>query len=182
MTVNALPVDSDGVTMTTATDVGTSTLQRYGRLSLQNAYGSELLDLPMPLTAEYWNGSSWVVNTDDQCTAGISLSAVDPIATDGLAVNELCAWDTGQPGSSSLGCSTPGTITNQLKQPPSQGDFNLNFKAPGAGNSGALDITAAVPAFLKFNWKGTGDTDPTARATFGIYSGNSKFIYIRELY
>ncbi|MGZ4991466.1 MAG: DUF6701 domain-containing protein [Methylobacter sp.] len=27
-----------------------------------------------------------------------------------------------------------------------------------------------------------GATNPTARATFGIYEGNSRFIYIRELY
>ena len=42
---------------------------RYGRLYLQNAYGSELLALPIPVEAQYWNGSYYTVNTDDSCTA-----------------------------------------------------------------------------------------------------------------
>jgi len=179
---------------TTATDTATDcdakligvTKVRLGRISLQNAYGSELLDLPMPLTAEYWNGNSWVKNTADQCTTGITLPLpTDPIATDGLIPAELCAWETVSGGSSGLGCSTYGTSINGFKQPPlatDGGNFNLNFKAPGSGNTGALDITATVPDYLKFNWRGAGDANPTARATLGIYKGNSKFIYIRELY
>ena len=90
-------------------------------------------------------------------------------------------------GSSGLGCSTYGTSINGFKQPPlatDGGNFNLNFKAPGSGNTGALDITATVPDYLKFNWERCGrcQCDATAHATFGIYKGNSKFIYIRELY
>jgi len=165
---------------------GSPLRMRLGRIILQNAYGSELLDLPMSLTAEYWDGGGWVKNTADQCTTGIALlPPVDPTATDGLIPAELCAWETVSGGSSGLGCPISGTSANGFKQPPlaiDGGDFNLNFKAPGSGNAGALDIKATVPDYLKFNWKGEGDTDPTARATFGIYKGNSKFIYIRELY
>ncbi|MGZ5050801.1 MAG: DUF6701 domain-containing protein [Methylobacter sp.] len=182
ITVKAAPVDSDGVTMAIA-DVGPATPLRYGRLSLQNAYGSELLDLPMAFMAEYWNGNVWVSNTADQCTTGVSLSVADPIATDGLVPTELFVWDTGSGnGNSGLGYSVAGTTANKFSEPPNQGSFNLNFRAPGTGNTGALDITAAVPDYLKFNWKGAGNENPTARATFGIYKGNSKFIYIRELY
>jgi hypothetical protein len=158
---------------------------RFGRLALQNAYGSELLDLPMSLTAEYWNGTGWVKNTDDKCTTGISLSLTDPITDDGLIPGELCAWDTGTPGSSGLGCSVAGANDYKFNEPPlatAGGNYNLNFRAPGTGNTGALDITATVPDYLRFNWKGTGDINPTARATFGIYKGNSHFIYFREAY
>ncbi|MDP1665305.1 MAG: hypothetical protein Q8L79_09270 [Methylobacter sp.] len=164
---------------------------RFGRIGLQNAYGSELVDLAMPLTAEYWNGDSWVKNTDDQCTTGITLLLLpDPIAADGLVPAELCVWDTGSAGSSGLGCAVAGTIANRFTQPPLAGDFNLNFRAPGIGNTGALDITATVPVWMRFNWDGVDqgsdgnlfDDNPTARVTFGIYKGNSRFIYIRELY
>lgn len=170
--------------------IGT-TRQRLGRMTLQNAYGSELLDLAMPLTAEYWDGSSWVANAADQCSTGITLPVpTDPIAADGLVPAELCAWDTGAAGSSGLGCATAGTIANRFTQPPLAGNFNLNFRAPGIGNTGALDITATVPVWMRFNWDGVDqgddgnlfDDNPTARATFGIYKGNSRFIYIRELY
>ncbi len=40
---------------------------------LQNAYGSELLDLAMPLRAEYFDSGSFVFNGDDSCT-GLPLS------------------------------------------------------------------------------------------------------------
>ncbi|MGZ5006825.1 MAG: DUF6701 domain-containing protein, partial [Methylobacter sp.] len=183
LNVTALPVDYDGVTMTTAFTLASATPLRYGRLALQNAYGSELLDLPMPLAAEYWDGHSWMTNTADQCTTGVTLSVADPIATDGLIPAELFAWDTGVGnGNSGLGYSVAGTVANRFSEPPALGNFNLNFRAPGIGNTGSLDITATVPDYLKFKWDGVTDANPTARATFGIYKGNSKFIYIRELY
>ena len=45
---------------------------RSGRMRLQNAYGSERLALPVPLEAQYWQGSGvggyWTLNTLDSCT------------------------------------------------------------------------------------------------------------------
>ncbi|MBI3094006.1 MAG: Ig-like domain-containing protein, partial [Rhodocyclales bacterium] len=48
VTVTTLPVDADGVTLSSAASLGTS-LQRFGILRLDNAYGSELL--PLRVTA-----------------------------------------------------------------------------------------------------------------------------------
>lgn len=54
---------------------------RYGRLFIDNAYGSELLALPVNVTAQYWNGSAYVTNTADDCTlidsSNLSLSPSD---------------------------------------------------------------------------------------------------------
>jgi len=158
--VRAAPTDSDGVTMA-ASDVGPSTPLRYGRLTLQNAYGSELLALPMSLTAEYWNGTSWVTNVADSCTA---LTA--PADGSGLALN----------------LASTGTTTSTLSNPLDSGDAGFSLAAPGATHTGYVVVTIASPDWLDFKWDGVHDTDPTARATFGIYKGNSKFIYIRELY
>jgi MSHA biogenesis protein MshQ len=138
------------------------------------------LDLAMPLVAQYWNGSSWITNTDDSCTTAVSLASSDPILTDGLLTSELCAWDSGLVGSSGLGCSVAGVSSVRFKKPPLAGD--LNFQATGAGNTGSLDITATVPSYLQFNWRGAGNSNPTARATFGVYKGGNKVIYFRELY
>jgi uncharacterized repeat protein (TIGR01451 family) len=41
---------------------------RYGRLLVNNAVGSELEPLGIGFTIEYWNGSEFVVNTDDSST------------------------------------------------------------------------------------------------------------------
>lgn len=192
LNIGIAPIDSDGVAMgafdqdmdaTAGNDhtlIG-STSVRYGRINISNALGSELLDLPMPLKAEYWNGTSWVTNIDDRQTTGVTLLATPvtgPIAT-------LCAWDTGSGGSSGLGCSAAGTSLNSFTELPlatAGGDFNLNFQAPGLGNTGSMDIKAFVPNYLKFKWNGVTDEDPVARASFGFYKGSSNVIYIREVY
>ena len=52
----------------------------------------------------------------------------------------------------------------------------ITLNAPGAGNDGSVDIKlsgAGWPTWLP---------STTGKATFGIYKGNSKFIYIREQY
>jgi hypothetical protein len=41
---------------------------RYGRLLVNNAIGSELEPLGISFTIEYWNGTEFVVNTDDSST------------------------------------------------------------------------------------------------------------------
>ena len=64
------------------------------------------------------------------------------------------------------------------------GRTQLTFGAPGAGNTGYVDIrgAAAVPSWLQFDWDGNGahDNNPTARVTFGIYLGSPRLIYIRD--
>jgi hypothetical protein len=39
-----------------------------------------------------------------------------------------------------------------------------------------------VPAWLQFNWRGTGNTAPTARIGFGVYQGDRRAIHEREVY
>jgi len=57
-------------------------------------------------------------------------------------------------------------------------DLTLNIGSSASGNTCTSPAeTLAQPADR--SWFGA---NPTARATFGIYKGNSKFIYIRELY
>lgn len=167
------PVDSDGVKLnsynldtTVPADtsdhglVGTTKI-RFGRLQIQNAYGSELLALPMSLTAEYWNGTSWVTNTADSCTV-----LTVPTSGSGLDLTHLANGGT-----------TTATLNTLLS-----GNAGLSLSAPGAAHTGYVDIVISSPAWLDFNWKGAGATDPSARATFGIYTGSSKFIYTREIY
>jgi len=174
--VQAAPIDSDGVTMAAA-NIASGTPLRYGRLSLQNAYGSELLILPLSLAAEYWNGTSWVNNDADSCTT-FPASSISM----GNYLQNLSACETQ--------FSPAGSLTMSGGTSP-----GLKLTAPGAGNTGSVDLTlnigssasgntctsstetSAQPASM--SWFGV---NPTARATFGIYKGNSKFIYIRELY
>ncbi len=163
---------------------------RWGRLALDNAYGSELGDLAIALHAEYWDGTSFIVNGADSCTTGVAVGIADVTPSDNLDPTETCVQDTGGPGLSGAGCVAAAPAARQFSQPPAAGDFNLWLQAPGAGNDGSVTITVTAPAWLQFDWDGVdqgldgnlNDDDPTARATFGIYSGPPRRIYLREVY
>lgn len=153
---------------------------RYGRILLKNALGSELLDLPMPMVAEYYNGSSFVTSTDDTCSVA-TLSITDPDNTDSITPANTCFWDTGnKSGSAACATSAPSGKSYQEGASLTNGNFNVVLKAPNA--NGSLSITAAVDNWMTFNWSGTGNSNPSARASFGLYRGNPKIIYMREVY
>jgi MSHA biogenesis protein MshQ len=172
--------DTDAVSSATGSE-GTTTV-RSGRTSLSNAHGSELLDLPVPFRVEYWDGS-WLKNTDDTCTTGVTLALADVSVSDGLVPGETCVLDSGNPGISGIGCTAAGIAPKRFVAPTVAADFRLWLKAPGIGNSGALNLTATVPAWLQFNWKGIGDANPSARVTFGVNAARkSPIIYMRENY
>jgi len=141
-----------------------STEVRYGRLALDNVYGSELIELTMPMKTEYFDGANFIINTDDDCTIIMD--------TDLSVVSSL-----------SGGSSTVSVISTTA----ASGILNISLTAPGAGNSGDItvtpDLNASSDLWLRFNWDGVaGDDDPFAKATFGIYSGDSSQIYYRQVY
>lgn len=158
-----------------------------GRVQIQNAFGSELLDLPMPARVQYFkdSNSGWVTNASDNCT-GVTLAFSNPRGN--LALNETCVYDTGNPGLSGVGCSVVGPLAKQFREggvAGFNGDFNLHLQAPGLGNEGSIDVSATLAAtpWLRFDWDGVaGDDDPVGRASFGIYRGSPRNIYLRERY
>ena len=156
---------SDEVTLISASPVMLgSTEVHYGRLTLGNVFGSELIDLTMPMKAEYFDGSNFVVNTSDNCTI---INDAD------LSVSSLL---TG-------GSSTVSVVSTTA----SSGILDIGLTAPGTGNTGDIIITPNLNTsndlWLRFNWDGVaGAEDPSSKATFGIYSGDSNQIYYRQIY
>ncbi|PCJ18493.1 MAG: hypothetical protein COB04_07230 [Gammaproteobacteria bacterium] len=141
---------------------------RYGRVVLDEAFGSELLALPMATRIEYYatTGSStaFVVNSADNnsCT-GTSLGSGNITL------------------SNYLGNLSSGETTASLSG-YSSGVGTINFTAPGSGNDGQVKTTLNVPAYLEYNWFDTGLADPVAAGVFGIYEGNETIFYFRESY
>jgi len=92
--------------------------------------------------------------------------------------------DSGSPGNSLSGCAAAAPIAQRFNEPPVAGDFNLRLAAPGAGNSGSVLINGTVPAWLRYDWNTAtpGDENPAGQATFGIFGGEQRQIYTRELY
>jgi hypothetical protein len=159
---------------------------RYGRIRIGTAVGSELVDLPVPMRAEYFAGAAigFVPNTGDACTGNVALTFPLTSYTENLNPGETCVLDSGAPGESGAGCAAAAAPPIRYSEPPQSGDFNLRLAAPGAGNEGGVSVTATVPDWLKFDWEaGTaGDENPTGQATFGLFGGERRVIYTREIY
>jgi len=193
--LGVVPADTDGVTVRTSdlnldTTVPAdsndrvlagSSIVRFGRLRLSNAHGSELLDLPIPISIQYWNGTLFTTHTADSCT---SLSSSN-IGLDNYK-NNLASGETSV---------NPATISFV------SGVGTMRLTAPGIGNSGSVDVcvdlgpdpaggvtcsatASAGKSYLQGKWApGTAwDNDPKVRATFGVYKNANEFIYLREMY
>ena len=190
VTILARPVDSDGVTLASATAVTSTAATLYeGRARMVNAIGPETTDLLVPFLVEYWQSASagWQINTSDICTdASIQISAGT------LAASATCVRDTGAPGNSGAGCSGASPIANHkyLEGGVSgtdsngvagfAGNFNLWLAGPGAGNLGYVTVSATVPTWLQYDWTGTVG-NPSAIATFGM-PRTGPILYRSEIY
>lgn len=181
ISIAATDTDASGVSGT----AGVAQI-RSGRLQLGNAYGSELLPLPIPMNLQYWNGT-WMRNSSDSCSnvsanqfawsfpAGTiarpnKLAAcASAVSVAGIAPNQIVTLS--QPGTANVGWA----------------DLTLNIGTTATGSQctlvssggGGAATTAGMP-WLQFNWTGAGISNPSARATFGVY--RSPLIYRRENY
>lgn len=181
--IGIAPSDLDGVTLATldldADNSGSNergqlatTRLRFGRLRLDNAVGSQTLDLPIPIRLEYWAGTAFVTNTADTCTtistANIGLSNYDGgITNANVTAANLAPVTVVFSGTGSL------TVTRPLPAPAAPGAVTLT-----------VDLTAEAKSYLKGNWGVTTFTaDPRSRAAFGLYGSQpNNFIYFRENY
>lgn len=162
---------------------------RSGRTYLENAFGSELQDLQVPAWVQYFDGSDYVVSNSDSCTA---LTAVltdigtDPVTVgNGSASGQTCIWDDdAESGANNCSAAVPGPVTSQFEEPPVNGSFNLFLKAPGQNNTGDIGVTLNSPSWLQYDWDNDGnpDNDPNGVASFGLYRGDDRVIYWREVF
>ncbi len=164
------PQDSDGVALLPASlnldgdqnssnerlQVASSQV-RYGRMLIDNAYGSELLPLPVKVQAQYWSNGKYVLATDDNCTpllrANFSLdSYLQHLTAANLDINNI-------PVNSGNVAGGLGTV--RLSKPV---NLPATFKKGSVNLKSLLDYLPGV-----------------GRLTFGVYKAGP-VIYIREMY
>jgi MSHA biogenesis protein MshQ len=170
-TIKLRAIDTDNSSSSSGTE-GTAVI-RSGRLFLQNSYGSELLNLSVPLEAQYWNGSAYVRNQQDSCTT-IPASSIAM----GNYRNNLAACETQLGYSSGSGVLISGASKSLRLSKPGSGnngtvDLTLNLSSASGSTCSSATATAATSANIP--WFGT---NPVSRATFGIYK--TPIIYMRE--
>jgi MSHA biogenesis protein MshQ len=160
---------------------------RFGRLTIRNANGSQLVALPVQVEAQYWLGApnnAFVTNTADNCTSIAAANVAMSNFTSNLAACETAVSDGGT--------LIKGRTTLQLAKPGSGNNgsvgLTVNLGASASGNTctalgagpGPLTTTANLP-YLQGNWTGGAyDQNPSARATFGVYKGSDEVIFIQE--
>jgi hypothetical protein len=150
---------------------------RSGRIKLSNVFGSELIDANIPIQVQYWSGRSWLPATDDSCTTSALLKTthVLPFTSflkhDGAAstqvpakvrVSALSLLSPGVPSNNTFTVTAPGSklstgsvdVTLNL----STGGANLPWLQPAVGCESSTSVSC----------------NPTARATFGVYSPAGK--------
>ena len=168
---SALNLDADNSGSSERAQVGGTTAVRFGRLRLQNAAGSEKLDLPLPLEAQHWNGTAFVTNAADNCT---SLSVAN------LSVGSYTGGITGVnmgAGHISLGGAFAfGVGSLRLTKP--------SLPVTAGSTVLTINLTAESKSYLQGNWGiSTFTANPTSRASFGIYGSQPRnFIFYREAY
>ena len=158
-------------------------LIRFGRAQLQNSYGPETSNLPQPLSVNYLKDGQYVVADNDQCT---------PYNATNMTVAYMPA---------------PDNTLNPALTPPIAADGKfidevgitraIELTAPGTGNTGSICVSYATLPWLQYKWAtdvtnlqcpfSAADVDslyndnPFGIATFGIYRGNDRIIYQREI-
>jgi MSHA biogenesis protein MshQ len=206
--IGIAPTDSDGIKMgsfdlgvTSATAdhasimdplVQASTEVRYGRLKLSNAVGSEKASLQIPLQAQYWSGSSWVLNANDSQTqipaTSVALSnyrdkSTPPTPNWTTTATGLGTLSAGQ-GVITLSAPTPAGGTGSVDLA-----INLGIATTDAScltSHPVMTAPALSLAYLRGPWCAAASTftaDPSATATFGVYTPETrKAVHIRELF
>jgi len=184
--------DVDGVGGNEHAAVGATTTLRFGRLWLQNAYGSGTTVLPVPIQAQYWNGSAFAANTLDSCTtlprSAIALSFTAPLAPCNTAVNAASVPFAAGVGSLVLSAPGPGMNGSVLLTP------NLGTAGGSYCNPASFVAAGSAPlSYLLGRWDDAANPDadgntayddkPGARAAFGLYGSQpNNFIFFRENY
>ena len=134
---------------------------RFGRLVLGNNAGSDLDSLRVPMQAQYFNGTGFVLNTEDNCSVfeHPQLSQISPSTP-------ILSYEYGAGAAGSLEAGSYPTNNAIYASPNDSGTFTLEYETEN---------------WLKWDWLGdNSQQDPHAILQFGRFRGNDRVIYWRE--
>lgn len=140
---------------------------RLGIARLSNAHGSELQNLSLDFTTAYFDGSSYVLNGQDNCSVLAYSSELDIVNLNGDLKNDT----------EIVNRDSPLLVVKGKEQ--------IVLKAPAGGKTGSVEVTPTLEGagWLKYEWDGDDELKaPTGLATFGIYKGPKPLIFRREVY
>lgn len=167
---------------------------RYGRMVLSNVSGPIGGPISVPLRIEYWDGSSFVTNSDDsgshfKTDVYYVMSNMNE-STAKLTSTTPSSFITAQNGKSNRVQAKQGSASREavrlfLRQGNDSEGYGNN-SAPKedddfiATNDGWKNPEDIKQPWLQFNWRNKGDEDPSTVVNFGAYRGNDRIIYRGE--
>ncbi|PWF47733.1 hypothetical protein C7C56_014300 [Massilia glaciei] len=158
------PVNAAAAAATHAKLGATPAILRHGRLNIANTYGSELLDMGVKMTAQYWAGGSYLTNGLDNCSGldGTDFTMIhDGSGPNGINADNMSIGENFLDGAELVG----GVGKIVLRRPMTAAPANLRPTKKGS-------VTL----------KSSRDYLPgQGRATFGVYK-SGPVIYVRETY
>jgi hypothetical protein len=169
-------IDEDGIGDTETASDTVITLNpsgkeiRFGRAFLDNSFGPETSPIGQVLSVEYFDGTKFVLADTDTCTqynsANVSFGSLNDV---GLTLASIPAVSGAFVDIDDL----PDGVTQQVVLP-----------AVAAGNQGKVEVIYTIYPWLQYDWDRNGlfDENPTATATFGLFRGNDRIIYQREVF
>ncbi|MCG9640669.1 hypothetical protein L1D22_12305 [Vibrio sp. Isolate34] len=178
---------TDSDTLTDSVEFPVQPPARYGRMALDDIGGNSGTTLTIPLRAEFWDGSEFVVNEDDNRSTFDGSKACKQVIwhSDGAittlaSLNGSGSVDDGEEEVTANQNTPAGTDTprEQVRLWLRMGDSKPSKK------TGENDISCSTDyedqPWLQYNWRQLGDEDPSTVVTFGIYRGNDRVIYRGE--
>jgi MSHA biogenesis protein MshQ len=179
-------VDADGIVSISGTNVDTLNI-RSGRLRVSNNYGENDDDIYSNIQAQYWSGTTWVLNGLDNCTvidqssvalaSYVDMKGAPTTNLDVKVVGTTLSNGVGRLQFNQLNAGESGTVY-----------FALNLGGTTADNSCLTNHPTSVGAEKAWFRSAYGancsvNGDPSAMVTFGLMKNNSsRIIFQQEVY
>ncbi|HXH54486.1 MAG TPA: DUF6701 domain-containing protein [Gammaproteobacteria bacterium] len=155
----------------------------HGRLVLIDASGPETFPLLVPMQTQFYiTAGGFILNTIDTGSSGNCTAY--PYTENAKNLNLT----------TSSGLSTTATLAGSPPYYFSGGTLNVSLSPPTGTTTGYADIEATLQAntganlpWLQYNWPYAGSAgidfraNPRGRGTFGIFKGNDRVIYQKEI-
>lgn len=160
---------------------------RYGRMRLQDVVGNTGAQIKVPLKVEHWDGSRFVTNKDDSSSF-----------FDSALYCKQSVWHSDSQASSNASLAGSGSVllgeSDLVFAQQSVTDINGRIREQVRfwlrlsntilqkleTDNDIQCIGSGNQPWLRYNWRGKGDEDPSAVVTFGINRGNDRIIYKGE--
>lgn len=166
---------------------------RLGRLRLGSRFGNHKAILSIPVTAEYWTGKSWLLNSADSHTEIPQAAFAFKGSAAGMKPQEKFASGplklAGGAAAFDLGLAEGGPGPVHIAINLRGGTQDDACVGDGTGTetvgTGVATTGAALPWLRPFTTgcKAAQARDPYGRATFGVYTPeNRRIIHVREVF